>query len=265
MYPYIFIGGRPIGTYGLCMLLGFFLVAFLSYQKGKQHSLLLEDLLFVGAVAIGCSLVCGGGMYIFVTYPITQIIEFIRQGDFRFLSSGIIFYGGLIGGILGALLGIRIMKCPLSLIEHSVIPFIPLGHAIGRIGCVMAGCCHGFVYDGPFALYYSNSVSGLPPHQGYFPVQPLESIINIGICLLLLKLDKRCKKPFQLLFSYLSIYAICRFSLEFFRGDMIRGTWAGLSTSQWVSIGLLIASATFFAISKFLDHHIHSSSKNPHP
>lgn len=265
MYPYIYIGDRPIGTYGLCMLLGLFLAGFLSYQKGKKHSLLIEDLLIIGAFALGCALVCGGVMYIFVTYSITQIIEFIRLGDFRFLSSGIIFYGGLIGGVLGALLGIRIAKCSLSLVEHSVVPFIPLGHAIGRIGCVMAGCCYGFAYDGPLALYYPHSVSGLSPDQGYFPVQPLESILNIGICLLLLKLEKRCNKPFQLLFSYLGIYAVCRFALEFLRGDVIRGAWAGISTSQWVSIGLLIASTAFFAVGKLLELRNASSSVNPHP
>lgn len=143
---------------------------------------------------------------------------------------------------MGALLGIRIAGCSLQLIEHSVIPFVPLGHAVGRIGCVMAGCCHGFEYDGLFALYYPNSVSGLSPDQGYFPVQPLESLINVGICLILLWFEKRMKRATGLLFVYLGLYSISRFFLEMLRGDAVRGVWNGFSTSQIISMVLLCVS-----------------------
>lgn len=248
MYPFIDIGGRTFGTYGLCMVIGLFVAGALTYRKGKANGFIIEDVLIIGAFALAFGLVCGGGMYVFVTYSIDQILAFIHQGDFHFLSGGIIFYGGLIGGVLGAFVGIRVTKAPLFLVEHSVVPFIPLGHAIGRVGCVLAGCCHGFAYEGPFALYYPHSVSGLSSDQGYFPVQPLESLLNIGICLFLLRFEKKCKKPYSLLFTYLSIYAICRFGLEFLRGDLIRGSLAGFSTSQWVSIGLLCISGAFFLI-----------------
>ena len=152
------------------------------------------------------------------------------------------FYGGLAGGFLFALLGIRVAKTEFSLVERSVVPFIPVGHAIGRVGCVMAGCCHGFEYDGFGAIYYPHSITGLSPDQGYFPVQLLEALINVGICLLLLWLDKRLKRKGDLLLSYLGLYAISRFLLEMLRGDSIRGVWNGLSTSQYISIALLAVS-----------------------
>ena len=126
--------------------------------------------------------------------------------------------------------------------ERSVVPFIPLGHGIGRVGCVMAGCCHGFPYEGPFALYYPNSVAGLSPDQGYFPVQPLEALINVGICLILLWYEKRMKRPGQLLFAYMGFYAVARFFLEMLRGDAVRGIWYSVSTSQIISLGLLAVS-----------------------
>ena len=242
MYPFIYFCDRPIGTYGICMLLGVFLAGFFALRKGKKHGLIIEDVLIIGAFALGIGLFCGGLMYVFVTYSISQILSFIRQGDFRFLTSGIVFYGGLIGGLIGGILGIRVAKCKFSVIERTVVPFIPFGHAIGRVGCVMSGCCHGFEYEGPFALYYPNSVSGLSPHQGYFPVQPLESLINVGICIMLLLYEKRMKRKGQLLFLYLGLYSIARFFLEMLRGDAIRGVWNGLSTSQYISIVLLCGS-----------------------
>lgn len=242
MYPYIYILGREIGTYGLCMLLGIFLTVILGIRRGKPRGLQFEDILIVGAFSLGFALVCGSLLFVFVTYTPKQIWQYICSGDFGFLSSGIIFYGGLIGGIVGALIGIRVAGCEFGVLESAVVPLIPLGHAVGRVGCVMAGCCHGFAYEGPFALYYPNSISSLSPTQGYFPVQPLESLINVLICLLLLRYDKSNHRAADLLFVYLGLYAIARFFLEMLRGDMIRGVWNTLSTSQIISLVLVTVS-----------------------
>ena len=242
MYPYILFFGRNIETYGLCLTIGFAVAVVLAYQKGKRRGLILEDILIVAAFGLGFALLGGTMLYVFVTYSLAQIRGFILQGDFSFLSSGIVFYGGLIGGSVGVVIGIRVAGCKFSLIERAVIPYVPLGHAIGRIGCVMAGCCYGFAYDGLFALYYPNSVAGLSPEQGCFPVQPIESFINIGICLYLLWYEKRMKRVMDLLFMYMGLYAVSRFFLEMLRGDAVRGVWCSLSTSQIISMVLLSVS-----------------------
>ena len=143
---------------------------------------------------------------------------------------------------MGALLGIRIARADFSTVVRAVVPHIPLAHAVGRVGCVMAGCCHGFAYDGPLALYYPRSVLGLSPTQGYFPVQLLEALLNVLIFLLLRWQEKHAKRAIDLLFSYLGIYAVSRFFLEMLRGDRLRGVWHMLSTSQIISIALLIVS-----------------------
>lgn len=244
MYPFIHILGRSIGTYGLCLAVAFSLVYFLSLRKGKRYGLIAEDLLIVGAFSLCAALIGGALVYILVTYSLAEIAVFIMHGDFHFLGSGLVFYGGLIGGLIGAIAGIRVSGCKFSVIERAVVPFIPLGYAIGRIGCVMAGCCYGFAYDGPFALYYQNSLSGLLPEQGYFPVQPLESLINVGICMFLLWYEKKVKRVADLLFTYLAMYAVLRFVLEILRGDDIRGIWGVLSTSQIISVILLCISIT---------------------
>ena len=242
MYPYIVIFGRQIGTYGLFLTFGFIFASSLALHKGKRRGLCVEDLLIVAAFALACGLICGSLLYVLVTYSLTQIWEFIASGQFDFLASGIVFYGGLIGGVFGALIGIRVAGCSFELIERSVVPFIPLGHAIGRIGCVMAGCCYGFAYDGPFALYYTDAVTGISADQGCFPVQPVESIVNIGICFMLLWFERKVKRVTDLLCMYLGSYAISRFFLEMLRGDGIRGVWNDISTSQIISILLLSVS-----------------------
>lgn len=242
MYPYIHVLGRDIGTYGLCMMLGFAVATVLALRRGRPRGLLVEDVLIVGAFVLGFALAGGNIVYILVTYSPSQIVAFVAQGDFSFIGTGIVFYGGLLGGVLGAIVGIRVANCCFSVIEYAVVPFIPLGHAIGRIGCVLAGCCHGFAYTGPFALYYPASVLNLPAEQGYFPVQLLESVINIGICVFLLKCARRKNQTGTILLVYMGIYAVARFFLEMLRGDIARGVWYYLSTSQIISIVLIFVS-----------------------
>lgn len=242
MFPFINVFGRQIGTYGVCMVAGFVLVFFLALRRGKSKNLLMEDLLICAALTLGFALVCGSLLFAFVTYPAEYIWASIKEFNFKFLSGGIVFYGGLIGGIIGAFVGRKIAKCSLDTIVRSVVPYVPLGHAIGRVGCVMAGCCHGSPYEGPFALHYPHSVLGLSPEQGYFPVQLLEGLINVFICLILCYYEKKAKRAINVLFAYLGMYAISRFFLEMLRGDAIRGVWHTISTSQYISIALLAIS-----------------------
>ncbi len=242
MYPYIYILGKEIGTYGICMVLGFCTVYYLALRRGKRKGLIYEDLLIVTAFVLGFALLGGSLLYTFVSYTPVQIWTCILEGKWEIFGSGIVFYGGLIGGLAGALLGVRVAGCGLDVIEESVVPYIPLGHAIGRCGCLLAGCCYGFEYQGPLALHYPNSVAGLSPEQGYFPVQLLESVVNIGICGYLIWYSNRNRRTTDILFTYLGIYAVCRYCLEFLRGDAVRGLWGVFSTSQIVSILLFIIS-----------------------
>lgn len=248
MYPYIHVFGRVIGTYGVCMAIAVLLAGFCACRSMKKYGGHWEDILIVGGIVVGMALLCGHLLYVFVTYPIGQIIDMIRAGDFSFFGGGIVFYGGLIGGILGALLGCRVAKCTFSSLERAVVPFIPLGHAIGRVGCFMAGCCYGAPYEGPLAVHYPHAVTGLSPEQGYFPVQLLEAALNLVIFCVLLLVRRKKRRPLRLLGAYIGMYGVVRFVLEFFRGDEIRGIAAGLSTSQWIAVGMVAASCLFLCI-----------------
>lgn len=248
MLPYINIFGVQFGTYGICMVLGVALVVLLAARRGKKYKICFEDIIIVGATTVSLALVGGNLLYVIVTYPIDVIVAQIKDGSFAFLSGGIVFYGGLIGGIFGAMLGVKLAKIDFTAIEYSIVPFVPLGHAIGRIGCVMAGCCHGFEYDGPFALYYPNAISGLSPEQGYFPIQLVEALLNVGICVVLLICAKKLSRRYDLLISYMGCYGVARFILEIFRGDAVRGIYFSLSVSQWISIGMVAICILWFLV-----------------
>ncbi len=252
MHPYLHLFGRTIGTYGACMALAFLVVVGLAIRKGRTLSILPEDILLTAACAVGCGLLCGKLLYIAVTYSASELLAWIHAGNFDFLKSGgIVFYGGLFGGIGGSILGAKLAKWKIAELERVSVPYIPLGHAIGRIGCMMAGCCYGIPYNGFGALHYPDAVSGVSPTQGYFPVQLLEAALDVGIFACLRRIERTRYRRFALLFTYLGMYGIVRFVTEFLRGDSIRGIYAGFSTSQWISLCTGIAYAIFALAPRF--------------
>jgi len=258
MYPFITIFNKNISVYGILMFLGVALVFVLANNRMKKQNACIYDLFIVAAFCMLFVLIGSSVLYALVTYPFGTLVKMLLAGKFE-VFGGLVYYGGLIGGIIGAIIGVKVSKVDTKIVERSVIPFLPLGHAIGRVGCVMAGCCNGMEYSGLFAIHYPHSVAGLPPEQGYFPVQLLEAFINIFIALILIFYSRKERKTYNILFLYLLMYGITRFSLEFLRGDAVRGIYFGISTSQWVSIGLIAISLLNFAFRYFIS--IRNSNK----
>ena len=248
MLPFIDIFGKQIPMYGLLMAVALTLVFLLTYKDAKKESISIDDMFIVLGFVLLIGFPISSILYTLVTYSFSEIIAFIAEGNFAPFS-GLVFYGALLGGILGGFVGTKVAKISFERFVRCAAPYIPLGHAIGRVGCVMAGCCNGMEYEGLFAIHYPHSVAGLDPEQGYFPVQLLEALINVIVCLILLKIRKKAS-TINLLVAYLSLYAIERFGLEFLRGDGVRGIHFGLSTSQWISLGILVVCILFVCFQK---------------
>lgn len=239
MLPYISFGDRLIPMYGVCMVVGILISSYIAFIRTKQADGDSNSLIVVAASAIGCGLFGAKLLYIAVTYGVGNALRRVLSGDFSCLiEGGQVFYGGLIGGIVGAILGAWFTHDNLALYCDAIVPCIPLGHAFGRLGCFFAGCCYGMPYEGIGSL----SFPAVGIDYQTFPVQLLEMAINIGIFAYLIFYTHKDHKRYHVLYRYLLIYAVSRFTLEFVRGDLVRGISNGLSTSQWISIGLFIIS-----------------------
>ena len=140
------------------------------------------------------------------------------------LGGGLVFYGGYIFA-LGGIYFYSLFRGIKTNLLVSFLPTVIFAHAIGRVGCFFAGCCHG----------------------SYCPLGFLErwptQIFEVGFLLALgLKLKKRIEENKKNnFFIYVLAYSAFRFLNEFLRGDEIRGVWhLGLSTSQIISLVLFI-------------------------
>jgi len=250
LYPFLNLFGLKIPCYGLSVVTAVIVVCFLSYMSIRRDKSITEEdapveyLMVIVAACLVSFIIGAKLLYILVSYELSDVFESIAEGEFSFLvEAGLVFYGGLIFGLAGSLIAAKITKVDLLGLERHIVPYIPLGHAMGRVGCLLGGCCYGMEYSGFGAVYYENSLAGLPSDVGYFPVQPLESVLDLCIMVLLLVYTKKERPKGNVLFAYLLMYAIMRFVTEFFRGDAYRGVYWGISTSQWISIAL---AALFF-------------------
>ncbi len=237
MHPIIHLGSVEVPAYGLCMVIGIIVAFVLSYFRLRKKGEIIDSLLLVAAVAMIIGLCCAKIFYYVFSYGLGRLFREVFSGDFSgFQDSGLVYYGGLLGGIVGAFVAIKTNKLNFDNYVNAIVPCVPLGHAFGRIGCLMAGCCYGQPYEGVFAVH---SVD-LDPNLLLFPIQAVESILNALLFVVLIFFTKKERKGITTLAFYIVAYSIIRFILEFFRGALIRGVYAGLSTSQWISILLIL-------------------------
>ncbi len=148
------------------------------------------------------------------------------------------FYGGVIGGLFALFLVKKIHKLDVGEYCKVIVPCLCIAHSFGRIDCSLAGCCHGRITTGRIYFLYKHSIAA-PNNVKLFPIQGIEaiSVFIIGIICTLLVL-RRTKVKIEYL--YMLSYAMLRFILEFFRGDQERGFFIILSTSQIISLGIII-------------------------
>jgi phosphatidylglycerol:prolipoprotein diacylglycerol transferase len=173
----------------------------------------------------------GAKVLFYLSYP-KEDTSFIKEVSF-WTGGGFVFYGGFIGGLI--FLGLyKLFDKKFSLkVLWPMLPSLAIGHGIGRIGCLLAGCCFGK----PTNLFW-----GIYLHDHYrHPTQALEAIGLIALGIYLLK-SKALKN--NLIQTYLLGYGFLRLFIEAFRGDIARGAWGPLTPSQWISITLIFVGVS---------------------
>ncbi|MBQ6240658.1 MAG: prolipoprotein diacylglyceryl transferase [Firmicutes bacterium] len=247
MYPYFHLFSAYIPSYGVFMACGICFASIMAIYRVKKAGGDLDYTLVILCCAFCGAFLGGHLLYLMVSYGLNHVLEDIKTGNFAFVkSTGLVFYGGLIGGIAGAFTGIRIThETRYSMLVNALVPCIPFGHAIGRIGCLFAGCCYGIAYNGFGAI----NLSSVGISYSVFPVQLLEAILNMVLFIGLSMYSRKRTVGFMLFYIYLIYYSMIRFLLEFLRGDIIRGIYLGLSSSQWISLCLFFISLIFLFFS----------------
>ena len=239
MHPILFeIGGWPVYSYGVLLAAAYLIGLQLGVVRARRAGVDPARIMDLGIYLIIAALVGAKLMLVAVDW------DYFRQNPGEMLSlvrAGGVFYGGLIAAVTVGLWLVRKYKLPVWSTADLMAPGIALGHVVGRFGCLLAGCCYGRPTDVPWAITFTDPTAaanvgtplGIPLH----PTQMYDAGAELIILGLLLFTERKGRRfAGRTFWAYLLLYGISRFVIEFYRGDLSRGTIGGaLSTSQFVS------------------------------
>ena len=222
MHPIIHIGPVSIYTYTLTGLLGIFFGILVAVYGDPKDKPIRSDIFYCSLYAMIGGL--AGGKILYIITILRKIVEDPSILKYT-LSSGMVFYGGLIGGIVGGYLYTRQYKVDFFKMADSITLGLPVGHIFGRLGCFAAGCCYGKPYDGIFAVIYPKESLSAPLVYLFIPYKFMKRYI-MCLCLSFFDTKRRSKEGKGLvLWTYLLLYGIGRFYMETLRYDVKEVLW----------------------------------------
>jgi phosphatidylglycerol:prolipoprotein diacylglycerol transferase len=244
MYPIIKFGNLVIPTYGVIALFTFlftlWLIKFYAIKDNFDYRKARDVYLYAA-----CAALVGAKLLAIIT-EMPLIVENPRY-IWRILITGGVFYGGLFAGILCIVLYSHFQKINLFLLLDMLFPMVALSMAIDRWGCFASGCCFGKPTTVAWGVKFTNETAfKLHADLPSVPVHPTQIYLSLNsliIFIILTFMYRQKKFHGQILFSYLILYAIGRFFIEYYRFDF-RGIMLGgyLSTSQLIALASLILS-----------------------
>lgn len=258
MHPILLeFAGFKVYAYGalvaLAFLAGIALMTLRAKKAGDNPDHYLEAAIWFIISGIG-----GARLFYFIWYPQLFLQDPIGS---LFSQGGLVWYGGVIGVFAATVLYTWLKRISLLHFMDIIAPSCALGLAIGRIGCILSGCCFGSPCHLPWSVHYphSHETHGLPVH----PVQLYETVLMLVVMGVLLKLDQ--KKPFEgfTIWWFFILAGSVRFSLEYIRGDRL--VWIeslNLSASQVVSIGGILLGAIMLIALTIRQSKLRTTSSN---
>jgi phosphatidylglycerol:prolipoprotein diacylglycerol transferase len=245
MYPVIVrLGPITIYSFGLMMAIAFLVSGVIvSKELGRKglNAELGSPIVFWAAV--------GGLLGARLWVVVDDFEGFLAAPlDFLFSGAGFVWYGGLLGGLLAVTLVIRRYRLPALVTTDCVAMALPLGHAIGRIGCQLAGDGDwGRETTVPWGMAYPNAIIGwnYPAGVVVHPTPLYEAALYAAIFALLWQVRRRLVRPGTVLALYFLLAGAARFFIEFVRIEP-RVLW-GLTGAQLVSLALVAVGAGLLA------------------
>lgn len=240
--------GITVYWYGILAATGF-MVAFIAAGRRARLEGMTADTVMNLAPWIIIGAIVGARLLYVITFWEEEFANRPLLDVFRLRRSGLVYYGGLIGASLGTIIYARKNKIHLWKLADVMAPSIALGHAFGRIGCLMTGCCYGTPTDLPWAIHFPKDhwTRGIGVH----PTQIYESALNFLLYFGLAWLFRRKTFNGQVFAAYLIGYAFLRAVVETFRGDYEKPFLIGIATpGQTVSIVIMILGVGLWVLNK---------------
>ena len=220
MRPVLFhIFDLPIPSYGVFAALGSLTAFVYAYYEARRAGLDAEKILEVY-------------FWIFLTTAVmSRVFEVVVEWGFYsahpvrmfyIWDGGMVLYGGLTGAVIAGVAAVRIKKLPLGESADALITGAAIGIMLGRVGCLMSGCCYGRPTDAAWCIRFTNRHSAANSVVGdvcVHPTQIYSILLLAAVFVFLVWLSRRKKFSGMLFWMFFLLYPAGRFVIEIYRGD----------------------------------------------
>ncbi|MEB3198820.1 MAG: prolipoprotein diacylglyceryl transferase [Candidatus Sericytochromatia bacterium] len=208
------LGPIHIRWYGMSYLMGFFLGYLLLKKRNVETGLKLDqELLADFAFYIFLGVILGGRLgYVLFYHPMLYLTH--PEEILYIFRGGMSFHGGMIGTWIAGYLFCKKHGIHFYRLADAVIPAIPIGLGLGRLGNFINGELWGRPTDVPWAMVFPMDPTGLPRHPSQLYEFGLEGVLIFTILMAMRRLPL---PPGFLFWSFVTLYAMARITSEFFR------------------------------------------------
>ena len=228
------IGSIEVKWYGLMIALAvLMLIAWMIWQVRKGAKLTYDEVLTLALVAIPSAIIFSRLLHVIDRW------DFYSQFPDRIVGfEGLTIYGAIIGGALGIWIYSRFSKFRFGYAIDTVTPVVPVAQAVGRVGCLLNGCCYGAETDAFCGVVYTHPDTAAPIGIAVHPTQAYEILFLLVVTAIIFFIRGKLKVEGSLFMIYISLYALWRFAIGFLR----EGTdfLFGLQQAQVVSLAVLL-------------------------
>jgi phosphatidylglycerol:prolipoprotein diacylglycerol transferase len=241
VYPIILkIGPVCIYSYGLMVAIAFAAAISLSYRYAPRFGIDRESV-----VDFGISILLGGIAGARLFYVLLNLAYYKANPAeiFDLTKGGLVWYGGFLAGVVVAIVFVKVNRIDFFNGADLLAPFIALAQGIGRIGCLLNGCCYGIRAPEGFPLGVKFPQDGVLRH----PAQLYEAAALFAIFVFLIVLQRSRRFKGEIFLAYAILYSVARFLLEYARGDNFKA-FAALTLSQLISAAIFVVCSVITAI-----------------
>ncbi len=237
------IGPVTIYGYGLMIGIGVLVCIWMGMYRARKYGMKEDAVLDIAIFGLIAGFFGAKLLYVIVEWK-----RFLQDPLSVLGSEGFVVYGGIIMGVLAAILYCKKKNLVFLAYFDLLSASIAVAQGFGRIGCFLAGCCYGRETDSALGVVFP--AGGLAPAGvKLLPTQLFSSAGDFGIMLALLWHFKRRKHVGDTGFVYMLLYGVGRFLIEMLRNDN-RGGVGALSTSQFISIFIVAAAVLLLLYNK---------------
>jgi len=239
------LGAFDVRWYGIMVALAVVAVIVISLLEARRVGLAEEHIYSVGLWAI-----IGGIVVSRLLHVIDKWNYYMANPGQIIGFEGLTVYGAVLGALLAVLIYCWVKKISFWLIGDVIAPGAILGQAIGRIGCLMNGCCYGSPTFLPWGVVYTNPGSYCPLGEPFQPTQIYHLIWNLIGFGILWSLRRRLKPQGSLFLLYLALYAAGDLSIRFVReGEPFRsGMFFNMQQAQLIGIVILVVTVPWLIV-----------------